>query len=65
MTENSISTWPCFLSISAQMLFVSTNMEECVGCVKHFVDQALVTEEFPLRMLQISLVFMHLLKNNN
>jgi len=22
------------------MLFVSTNMEECVGCVKHFVDQA-------------------------
>jgi len=40
MTENSISTWPCFLSISAQMLFVSTNMEECVGCVKHFVDQA-------------------------
>lgn len=32
MTENSISTWPCFLSISAQMLFVSTNMKECWLC---------------------------------
>lgn len=32
MTENSISTCPCFLSISAQMLFVSTNMKECWLC---------------------------------